>query len=436
MNFDHSKEIDRLLQVEYGDRTEFIVRILGIGLGGGLFYIYLGSVLGLIWPVIFYLMQAIYFTFLWRNRLHPMKGASQIANALFLFVMLSFLWVPGYLAAHPDKELSYIGILLICTLVVFLIRRGDTLLMTVIVEMAAIFLVFIYVLISKLQQEHNLVPNIALVIVTFAVSGYLVQAIAAGRRLRLDSEAAADKAMQEQKLAAIGQLAGGVAHDFNNVLTAISGNLELYDHIDDPTERDHVVHEARAAAGRAADVVRQLLIYARKAPTNQSPIEIVSCMNEMAKLARSLVTENVRMSLELPKRPLFTLADESQLLTAMLNIVVNAMDAMPTGGTFTIRVAPVETGAPSAMIDGTDLPPGAYLRLDFRDTGSGIPDTMLPQVIEPFFTTKAAGKGTGLGLSMVQGFARNSGGGLDITSGPTGTTISLYLPCIPAQDAA
>ncbi|WP_425098468.1 sensor histidine kinase [Tropicibacter sp. S64] len=426
------REIERLYKVEYGDRPEAIIRMVGVGLGGAMFYLYTGWPLAWSWPLVFYACHGIFYAYL-RHAMHkPAPRSAYVASALFLCVMLSFLWLPAYLAAQTDTHLSYVGTLLIATLIIYLIRRGDTFFWTLIAEIVAILLCLAAILVTKLETLTAPVEGLAMIVVTLAISGYLVQGIFAGRRLRLSSEAAAEKALQEQKLAAIGQLAGGVAHDFNNVLTAIGGNLELYEHIDDPAERDHVIGEARAATTRAAEVVRQLLIYARKAPTHRTAVDLSACVTELTKLSRSLITENVRLTLDLPPKPLLSHVDESQLLTAMLNIVVNAVDAMPKGGTLTIRVEAAHLRSPRPMIDGTDLAPGDFALLTFRDNGTGIPDNALPHVIEPFFTTKPVGKGTGLGLSMVQGFARESGGGLAIASGPTGTTIEVYLPRLPS----
>ncbi|WP_136441418.1 sensor histidine kinase [Pacificoceanicola onchidii] len=423
-----TREIARLYEVEYGDTPELIVRMLGVGGGTALFYVYSGWMIAWIWPLAFYICHAVFFTFLRSQRSAPGPRAPHLACALFFVVMLSFLWLPAYLAAQPDMELSYIGTILIATLIIFLIRRGDTYIWLIVSEACAILISLLYVLWAKLDRTDDTLAKIALAVVTFVVCGYLLRGLTAARRLRMTTEAAAVKALQEQKLAAIGQLAGGVAHDFNNVLTAISGNLELYDHLHDPDERHHVIGEARTAANRATEVVRQLLIYARKAPTVRSTVDINACVTELSNLSRSLVTEKVRVKLDMPPAPMHVHVDEGQLLTAMLNIVVNAVDAMPSGGSLTISVAISNLRSARPMADGTDLRKGLYLRLDFRDTGSGISDAVLGRVIEPFFTTKPPGKGTGLGLSMVQGFARESGGGLAIATGPTGTMISLYLP--------
>ncbi|MFZ7089731.1 sensor histidine kinase [Primorskyibacter sp. 2E233] len=424
----HRKEMERLFQVEYGDRPEVVIRMLGVGLGGVLIYVYDGWLSAWLWPASFLFLHAVFYLYLRKYRSINSASAAHFAGVLFVLILIAFLWMPAYLAGTNDPGLSFTGTILVATVVIFLIRRADTYVWMITAEIAIVVAALMWILICKLQEIADPVSRTAVVVATVAISGYIAQAMRSSRRTRLDGEAAAEKAVQEQKMSAIGQLAGGVAHDFNNVLTAISGNLELHGHLTDPRERTHVLEEAQIAAKRAAEVVRQLLIYARKAPMQRVQIDANDSVRQMLTLARSLVPQWVRIDLHLQEQPAQVIVDDSQFLTAMLNIVVNAVDAMPKGGQLSIASCEVDVASAMAMIDGSDLAIGRYVKLSFTDTGNGIPDATLNKVIEPFFTTKPPGKGTGLGLPMVLGFASESGGGLDIDSSDSGTAISLFLP--------
>jgi signal transduction histidine kinase len=230
---------------------------------------------------------------------------------------------------------------------------------------------------------------------------------------------------QAQKMEAIGQLTGGVAHDFNNILTTVIANLERIascSAADDPRRRfaDNALHGAE----RGARLIQHLLSFARRRRLEPEVIEIDRVLDEVMALARPAVGSNVELSLRLGTDLWRCHADPAELESALLNLVLNARDAMPGGGRITICADNAQLQA-----DEVDLPAGAYVRLSVEDTGSGMSPEVLARALEPFFTTKAPGKGSGLGLSTVYGFAKQSGGAIRIESTPNqGTTVRLYLP--------
>jgi signal transduction histidine kinase len=234
---------------------------------------------------------------------------------------------------------------------------------------------------------------------------------------------------QAQKMEAIGQLTGGIAHDFNNILTAIFGSLEMVlasEEADDATRR--LVATALRSAGRGARLTQQLLAFARRQVLQPKLANLNDLLLEMRVLMQRAVGEAVEISFSLAKELPSCLIDPAQLETAMLNLVINARDAMPEGGAVRVETAPVSL---SAATD--DLPRGDYVRLSVADTGVGMSPEVAARAFEPFFTTKETGKGSGLGLSMVYGFAKQSAGALRIDSAPgRGTTVSLFLPVLPA----
>jgi CheY-like chemotaxis protein len=228
---------------------------------------------------------------------------------------------------------------------------------------------------------------------------------------------------------AVGQLTGGVAHDFNNILTVITGTIEiLAEGVADRPELVAITRLIDEAAERGASLTRQLLAFARKQPLQPHETDINALMIEAASLLRPTLGEQIEIHSVLEGQAWPALVDRTQLVTAVLNLAINARDAMPGGGKLTLETANVVLGEGYAA-QNADVQPGLYVMIAVSDTGSGIPAGLRDKVFEPFFTTKEVGKGTGLGLSMVYGFVKQSGGHVKIYSEEgLGTTIKLYLP--------
>ncbi|MDX3900701.1 MAG: response regulator [Sphingobium sp.] len=239
-------------------------------------------------------------------------------------------------------------------------------------------------------------------------------------------EQAQDALRQSQKLESMGQLTGGVAHDFNNLLTPIVGSLDLLLRRGVGTERERkLIEGAVQSADRARMLVQRLLAFARRQPLQPTAIDIGNLVREMADLIASTCGPRVKLVLEVADDLPPARADANQIEMALLNLAVNARDAMPDGGVLTIGA--VREG--EEMAAGRSLPPGEYIRLCVADTGLGMDEDTLAKAIEPFFTTKGIGRGTGLGLSMVHGLAAQLGGDLSIDSTVgKGTRVDLWLP--------
>jgi signal transduction histidine kinase/CheY-like chemotaxis protein len=235
---------------------------------------------------------------------------------------------------------------------------------------------------------------------------------------------------QAQKMEAIGQLTGGVAHDFNNLLTVISGGLEVLDRQTDARRRQRLIDGMQQATQRGARLTRQLLAFSRHQSLTAERIDLVRQVGAMRDLLDRSLGGEVRVQLELAKDLWAIEADPGELELAVLNLAVNARDAMPDGGTIVIRAE----NAPLPQ-DGELV--GDFVRLSVIDSGSGIPAEVKDRVFEPFFTTKDIGKGSGLGLPQVYGFAKQSGGMVQIDSEPgQGTNVTLLLPRSMRQPAA
>ena len=236
-------------------------------------------------------------------------------------------------------------------------------------------------------------------------------------RERLVREAAwlAEQYRHAQKMEAVGRLAGGVAHDFNNMLTVIFNSAQfLRDDLPEGTEERQTLEEIIAASKRSAELTRQLLALSRKQVSRPETFSLRELLLRMRAILRSMLDDNIEFEFHLCDEAAKVHLDSAQMEQTIINLVVNARDAMPEGGTLSLRL---ET-----------LPEGE-LRLRVRDTGEGMPDSVRERIFEPFFTTKPAGKGTGLGLSMIFAFADKCGGRIEVNSSPgRGSIFDLYLP--------
>lgn len=232
-----------------------------------------------------------------------------------------------------------------------------------------------------------------------------------------------------QKMEAVGQLTGGVAHDFNNLLTVVIGNLvTLQERFpDDPDVAEYVV-PALKASRRGASLIKRLLTFARKQPLVPRPVHIAVVLHEVLLLLKRTLPAHITVSISPMSEPLQALTDSQQLENAVLNLALNARDAMPEGGSLSLQAQRVQLAAAQASHFGVAA--GYYVALSVTDTGTGMDAATQARALEPFFTTKHFGLGSGLGLSMVYGFAKQSGGGLQIRSAPgQGCQVTLVLPC-------
>ncbi|UPT88711.1 PAS domain-containing protein [Bradyrhizobium barranii subsp. apii] len=231
---------------------------------------------------------------------------------------------------------------------------------------------------------------------------------------------------QAQKMEAMGQLTGGVAHDFNNLLTPIVGLLDLFQRKGIGGEREHrLIAGAAQAAERAKTLVQRLLAFARRQPLQAIPVNIGLLVAEMGDLISSTTGPQIQVTVDTPEDLPAAMADPNQIEMAILNLSVNARDAMPNGGKLRISAKARTVGDSH----NSELAPGAYVCISVADTGIGMDEFTLAHAVEPFFSTKGVGRGTGLGLSMVHGLASQLGGALTIRSAVgAGTTVELWLP--------
>ena len=232
---------------------------------------------------------------------------------------------------------------------------------------------------------------------------------------------------QAQKIEAIGQLTGGVAHDFNNLLTVIAGNLEMLERRLEGAEHREILGEAQEASRLGAELANRLLAFGRRQPLNPRPVDLNALVGGIVELLRRSLGETVEIETRLPGGLPMIMVDSGQVENTLLNLAINARDAMPKGGRLVIETARAEIDADYAAAYA-DVVPGRYVTMAVTDTGTGMPPEVRQHAFEPFYTTKAPGAGSGLGLSMVYGFVKQSGGHIQLYSEVGhGTTVRLYL---------
>ena len=252
-----------------------------------------------------------------------------------------------------------------------------------------------------------------------------------------EQKALETKFAQSQKMQAVGQLAGGVAHDFNNLLTVIIGNCEfllMRHQAGDPSFKE--INEVHQNALRAAALVSQLLAFSRKQTMQPKALVLGDVIGELAQMLRRLVGEGITLNVERDSDLWTVHADEAQLSNAIINLVVNARDAMPSGGTVAIRTVN-QTVSKSSALGTAIMPPGDYVRIEVSDTGTGMSQEIQSKIFDPFFTTKPVGQGTGLGLATVYGIVKQTGGFITVDSEVgKGTSFNIYLPRLRVDAAA
>jgi PAS domain S-box-containing protein len=241
---------------------------------------------------------------------------------------------------------------------------------------------------------------------------------------------------QAQKMQAIGQLAGGIAHDFNNLLTVINGycDLLLVSRTTASVDRESL-ELIRQAGERATNLTQQLLAFSRKQVTRKRSVELNRVVSEVMQLSRRLIGENITLVELMGERAGQVLADPVQIHQMLMNLVINARDAMESGGRLTVTTGSVAVSP--EMARSLEIPPSEYALVTVTDTGKGMDESVLSHMFEPFFTTKAVGKGTGLGLSTVYGIVRQTRGAISVDSYPgNGTTFRIYLPRFVEEELA
>ena len=423
----HVRELDRLYNLDF--RTPFTVpaRIAGVAIGSLLICSYFNEIWPISWAIGYAFLHLIYYLYLHLGVKREITVSIRSAYALHIAVMTSFIWMPTYLMMMGDHTATMIGAALFASLLVLLVRRADPHIGHVTGQAIVLGVSLVILAIDTIRVTSKPAGIAGIIMVVFVLQYYFIQAWSYTRRVTRDFEENVTRQAQMEKMASIGRLAGGVAHDFNNHLTAISGNLELLQYCASEEERAETIRDALIATEQASVTVKQLTGFARLEQSNLSQVRPSEVMSDLEKIAVRLVPATVKCSFY-DNASETVLAVKGQILNALLNLISNAVDAMPKGGSITVRSFDLKAAEPVALQNRVSLPPGVYVGFRVEDSGSGIDDAIIGRVFDDFFTTKPIGKGTGLGLASVAGLASSFGGGVAIETSPSGTSIQLLIP--------
>ncbi len=427
-------EIDELVLVERAGRTELFSR-LGIA---GVQTVIIGYVLEL-W--LLYPIYVIYAGCLLAGRqlifrLENNRTVSLYITALMVMFAgaLCFRMVSIYFWVQPQPQLDVVAVLMICASMMFTFSQRTAVPSSCYIEIGSDTIAMLFFASTLVfQPDPSLFDKVgALAFVGIILYNWVV--IAELFASRQAFKAARERSLQAQKMEAVGRLTGGVAHDFNNILTVVMGNLELYREVDNGADREALVDQAHAAAKRASQLTAQLLAFSRQSPMTLSQVDLHEFVGSFRTLTDRVLPATITFNVGIDDRCPPLLVDKVQLEVALLNLVINSRDALSGGGTITLTAQVAQSGPPLGTAMRHD---GQFVRLSITDDGEGIAPEIVAKVTEPFFTTKNVGDGSGLGLPMVQGFAEQSGGLFSLESQlGRGTMASLLLPAADLDDVA
>lgn len=431
---DYWPRITAMVHLELGSPVEFTARYVFVTIAAILIYVSTGNALVPLWCFL-YLFANMAYSIALKYARPPISWTAYMGFVLLNCVSSGlYVSLPIYMWTTDETALKIVSAFGLMGLALFNLARHNTRDMLALWDMTLLVASCLYIGFYEAGQVGNVEQKAMLIVGTLTMCIYYIISQLSSLSIHEKLQETRIRSAQSQKMEAIGRLTGGVAHDFNNILTVVKGNLELHAITTDPQEREKIIAEAQNAASRAASVISQLLAFSRQASLHPESVEIETFLKDLHPLIRSVLKENIDFNINCSDDLPPILVDANQLSSAILNLAINARDAMPSGGELRI-----ETHLATSLSEvlGDPLLPRNYVVVEVKDTGTGIPESALGKVSEPFYTTKPVGEGSGLGLSMVRGFTEQSGGGMHIGSKTgVGTVISLYLPAHPEADPA
>ncbi len=418
-----------MVAIERKGWFEFASRLTILALQSAL----IGYVLGFPLVYLWYLIYAINITL---SRIAVFRLDHLRTIRAYVYVLISnFIaaWVYRsimvYFWTFPETSYKIIAILMITASMLFSITQRSTVRSYTYFDAGADSLVLLFFASSLLLVDPTAV-NIIEAVAVIGVGCYHWIVLRDIFETRNSLRDAGERNLQAQKMEALGRLTGGIAHDFNNILTVVMGNLDLYREVTDPKEKAALANKAHEAAARASILTAQLLAFSRQSPLIREQIETRDFIDSFTQLTSRVIPATIEFRQDIHGGIWDIHADRNQLENALLNLVINARDAMPEGGTLVLSAHNMIISDPPSH----DVKPGPHVCLVLQDDGDGIPAEILDKVFDPFFTTKDVGKGSGLGLSMAKGFTEQSNGWLSIESEPDeGTSVKLLLPANPVN---
>lgn len=421
---------ENIRRTEYGSRAEILTRHSAVVFGAIAVAAAFEQAIALVWAALHLTFQGL-FAGLLTNRIRvPARERYRAALAMYALTGVNYAAYPLYLLATSQSlPLTVAAVCGVVSHALYLLQRRQTDPTIVIVDVTLSAATATLVILSLLQQADDARDMTVLIVVPLALLAYHLVVLFSGLSQQQRMRETQHRYANSQKARALNQFVGGVAHDFNNQLTAILGHLELFDLLDDDTERRNALEESRRAARRAALTVQQLLASSGRTRLSPRAVPMADFLAGLRGVLGDLLNPAMRITLVPPTEGETAWVDADMLETCMIQLCLNAQDA--TRGTGRIRIWVEKRQSLPGEDTQIETPP-PYAVLFCEDDGPGVSTEALPLLAEPFYTTKRANEGAGLGLSAVAGFARQSGGALIITRAPlAGLRIALALPSNP-----
>ncbi len=416
----------RLYRADFGTKSEVFVRIGGVAFAAIALSLVIESILFIGWLALYLLQQATYHRVLTPRRRKPPLVRLQSALVLYSIGTAIFLSVPLYLLTWASPSMYLPAVFALVGTALYAIQRenptSDVLLIDTGFFAACCAWVF-YIMAPKLDftLDHVVILGFCILVTYLFFRAQDVEL-----RRQAARRVAERRYAQAQKARALNQFVGGVAHDFNNQITAIMGNLELFELLDDPKERHSAMQQCRVAANRAALTVQQLVASSGRTRLQPVRLEIASFLEDLKPVLADLLDPKVELDIRPADYEFQVHVDRDMLETCLIQLCLNAQDAMQGEGRIEIGARRILSRAAAAPGQPEADPP--YIGLYVQDAGPGVSEETLSRLSEPFYTTKGVGAGTGLGLSAVSGFAKQSGGALVLDNAlPTGLHVTILL---------
>ncbi len=428
---DWSDRIAQFAQSLIGSRVELIGRFASIGAGVTIVALLLREPRLFVWLGLFLIGQSMMFAWILTRKPGARQWEYVLVLALCMLNSVAFLCMPVWLWLQQGAAAQFSATFFLIGFAIYGISRNATVQELAVIDAIPVVAGAVFMA-TDFAAEHLAQVNLAVPICMLGiiVSYYLLslrENFVTRRRLRMAEELAVETARHQ----VVARLTAGVAHDFNNILTAVLGHLDLHEALSDPNEKAQSVRAAHAAATRAARLTGQLLAFAGKAPLEAKLTDLGPVLRDFSAQSRGLLSQDVALHTNLPDGLPPVMVDRAHLDHAMAQLLLNAIDSMPDGGTVTLSLGLVEIAAPRRLHGKTRLLKGTYCVITMADEGRGIMPHDIERVYEPFYTTKKKGQASGLGLSVVAGFAAQSGGAIGLVSRPgEGTVVSFYLPAV------
>ena len=419
------QRLEDLHRAEYGSRGETVIRYLIMGSVVGVLLFVLDRTLVMIWGGMYFLLEISVAAAVHMRGLVSTQTRYLVALSLYGLSGLCFMSLPLYLiSANISPGMTFAGGAGLVGLLLYTLQRPQREPGLMVADCAQVLIITAALLIILHPKLDTWMDQITVVFIALCVAGYYVGSLTVGWRQQRRLRDAQQRYATAQKARAMGQFVGGVAHDFNNQLTAVLGNLELHEQLTNPQDRAAALSECRAAAERAAMTVQQLLASSGRTRLAPTPLAMGDFLFDLGEVLTDLLDPEMTVELVPLPDPLVAYVDQDMLETSAIQLCLNAQDA--TKGRGRIALSVEQRSAMSGQAPHPDAP-HSFVALIIEDNGPGVPVDALPMIAEPFYTTKPASEGRGLGASAVAGFARQSGGDLLFETSPMGGLRAVVL---------